>query len=474
MSAGSVPIQASVKGKVNGRRRTGGGGGFAIPTLTLTRDHIVVGVRLELILYDARSMGLRGRVRLNSGTGNGGEKGEDDPWQDITALQPAKEGTDVVVGFADGTVQVVSLPKGEVVHTFEVGRREEVADLSVAPSSLQTKGHLIASVSQRGLLRLHSIPPNSPPRTWAWTIDSDGIATPLLPTQTSPLSSGTATPRTQYRSAGFNNAPLSSSDPTVRAWSILLSPTASFVAIGATGEHAVHLYPLSSAPDEMQLGEPWYVASTGQRTSAYALATAPAESPIPDFLLFVGFYDGIVRVYDTRPIDSSPPLEEELSELSLNEAPPRRPRKIRRELNPIAVFNEDFDSDAIYSLTFAGPRGTLLVVGGARHSKVKVFDVGVLEGYDLPMLSAPGGEGRGKKGGDWTAFAVQSTDSPQYGVVGEGERVVGVTQGRVWWFDFGRPILQGEEGAKGEEERDVAYFRHVDGELRYSTSRYAF
>ncbi len=112
------------------------------------------------------------------------------------------------------------------------------------------------------------------------------------------------------------------------------------------------------------LGEPWQVASTGQRTSVYAMAVAPSTSAIPSFLLFVGFFDGVVRVYDTRQITSLPEvdnegnedgmkaydmqslhhaLDESTDQLHFSRRINRRRRRIKKELNPIAVFREDFD-----------------------------------------------------------------------------------------------------------------------------------
>ncbi len=66
-----------------------------------------------------------------------------------------------------------------------------------------------------------------------------------------------------------------------------------------------------------------------------------------------------------------------------------------------------------------------------------------------------------------------------YGLVGQADRVVGVTDRKVWWFDFGGPVLR-DGISKGRKRRlegrgegkGVAYFRHRDGVLAYSSASF--
>lgn len=531
LRAGSVEIHAGDRKRTGGER--GRREGFAIPTLTLGTQWIVVGARSELLVYSAglSNRAAQGRavarIKLNSrplheqdapdastSTKSTNGAAADDPWGDITALERVNaEASLLAVGFATGSMQIVALKgeqgakgrvvKAEVVRHFGSARRQEVVGLSIcggtssAPASTGTSAGTsqtdlwIASLSKRGCLRIHTIPSHQDDiaQTCAWQIDSEGVATPL--TTDSPATddtSGANTPRTNFRSAAFNNAPLFhdpfTPSPT-RAWSVLLGNSVDtrhhprtedqrWVAVGITGVHAVYLYPFNQG----ELQEPFYVASTGQRTSAYATGSPPAHSTLPSFLLFVGFYDGVVRVYDTRQMHTTPTSSgamdmDDLSD-ALNDNTATNPvrgsrRRIKRELDPIAVFREEYDTDAIYSLSFGGTKADRLVVGGARHAKVRVFDVSDLAAYDLPMLSGPGPGGRvkGRERGDWTAFALVS-NSPQYQVVAGAERVVGVTEMRLWWFDFGLPLLEAER----KEEQSVAYFRHRDGVLSYSDGRF--
>ncbi|SPO23984.1 uncharacterized protein UTRI_03475_B [Ustilago trichophora] len=507
LRSGAVDIPASLQAKKKVGRGRRFGGDFAIPTLVVGTRWLVVGVRSEILLYPSRprartqvggqcvariKLDSRSATDLCSAAGKEKERTPDDPWQDITAMKATnEEASKVVVGFADGCVQVLSINSAkvgktekirvEVLHYLPSSRRSEVADISTHTTSEEQ--YLIASLSKRGLLQIHTIQHSAAIETHSWNTDTDGLATPSSQLSTSTdSSSGTNTPppRPAFRSAAFNNAPLVLPDDSpaaaggvaTRAWSVLLGQA--WVAVGITGEHAVYLYPCTRSESGTELKEPFYVANTGQRTSVYAMATAPAKSGIPGFLLFAGFYDGVVRVYDTRQLHSEADAMDmqDLNEAlhpTLNRNGQRR-RRIRKELDPIAIFREDYDTDAIYSLSFAGPNFDLLVVGGARHAKIRTFDVSSLSAYDVPLLSAPiAAEGRKdeERGGDWTAFALPSTDSPQYGVVGDADRVIGVTDSKLWWFDFGLPLL--DEDAEEVEHR-VAFFRHRDGALSYSSS----
>ena len=510
-----LPTPAQKKTGAGGARGRRFGLDFAIPALVVGSRWIVVGVRSEILLYAAKPAKrqkqgeLVARIKVNSrapidqrpisssapSSTADENTASDDPWQDINTLRWLDEETSkIVVGYADGCVQVLALSlktEGKalgvgatVLQHLPCARRQEVADVSLytttstssVPSDQPT---LIASLHKRGLLQIHatSSGSDSTVNSTAWRIDSEGLATPDDPLVAVDESSGATTPRTHFRSAAFNNAPLAlpTNGPTAgsatRAWSVLLGGIRrqKWLAVGMTAEHAVYIYPLTHTGGRVTLNEPFYIASTGQRTSVYAMATAPAGSSIPSYLLFAGCYDGVVRVYDTRQLrHAQSTMDMQLLNEALESSPnghnlPRRHRRIRRELDPVAIFREDYDTDAVYSLAFGGPRSTWLLVGGSRHAKVRLFDASMLSEYDVPLLSPPSAVEDRTEGGDWTAFALPNTDSPQYGLAGAADRIVGVTDRKVWWLDLGLPLLTDAGSASS-----IAYFRHRDGALSYS------
>lgn len=523
---GSVLIPSAERRIANNHGALGRGArsrsDFAIPTLTLGTRWIVVGVRSELFIYPARpaagkeaqplaKIRLHSHVQSDGQSTNADSSTSDDPWQDITALKALDPDASVLaIGYANGCVQVVALTSkdgkrdihADVVHHFASAqlpvRRQEVAAISVHRGCGASKADafkdsdFIASITKRGHLQIHTLASPcehaSDQRTVSsWQIDSQGDA---APTDGSPPDScGTNTPaRSNFRSAAFNNAPLAppqnAAAPTAscstRAWSVLLgnctvqNTSLTWIAVGMTAEHAVHIYPLSHHGGRVSLAQPFHVAGTGQRTSVYAMATPPAESSLPAFLLFVGFYSGEVRVYDMRKLLDAEHAEgdgwtrtDEMHEaLPSNEPWHRRRRAVKRRLDPIAIFRDDYDMTAIYGLSFGGPRATWLVVGGAQFAKMRVFDVGMLANYEVPLLAAPGEQPADT---NWTVFALTKTNTPLYHLVAQADRVVGVTDTRLWWLDFGSSILDHQPSEHCSPARakaalhTVAYFRHSGG-----------
>lgn len=444
LEAQSIDLPAALGAKIPpaGRPRWQRGD-FAIPTLAIGDTWTAVGVRRDLFVAPAPSPtsppALEARFVLDSqaqpGTmltpAQGRVAVTTDPWHDITAIRPVDAAASrLVVGYADGSVQMLAVHSSssvEVQRTFESMTRFEVAGVSVF-SPEDGEEVWMASVSKRGQLRIHL-----GAESMAWQIDEDGTASPTTDAPDS-QSSRSSTPRS-FRSAALNNARAEGGGGT-RAWSVLLRER--WVAVGMTGEQAVYVYPLLRSAG-LELGEPMYVG-TRLRSSVFALATAPGHSHIPPWLLFAGFYDGTVRVYDTR---------------SLNE-----PGRRRREMDAIAVLKEDRPTDAVYSLAFGGPRAHLLIAGGARHAQVRVFDIEFLEHYTVPLLASPGAT---KPNTGWTAFALPSTDSPQYALAATPSHLLGVTDRKFWCFNFASPLLTHPRSPP------IAYFSHADPELLYSS-----
>ncbi|KAN0065463.1 hypothetical protein ACQY0O_001299 [Thecaphora frezii] len=491
------------------------------------------------------------------------------PWQDITAICKLDESCDsMLVGFADGTLQKVEIrtkpnkggggrPKlaAHVVETISSPYRQEIADVSAATHSLarsdgsKVQETLMASISKRGSLQVISLcalraedggGAKNVKLIEEWQIDHKGQplhrpssvrAGTSASASDDEASSGVATNAARrFRSPAFNNA--SAMAPAVgaqrtRAWCVQLGgdvgATADqrWIAVGMTGDLALFIYPLtgrsstiggSGGRNGIELGEPWSLTSSGRRTSVLALATPPRTSRLPGHLVFAGFYDGWVRVYDTRALFAPASGSRQTSSRAEQQGGERR-------LRPIAEFSDTFDDTSVYSLAFGGVDGCKLLAGNSVHARVRVWDVAWLASDSLsygtvappslppqpPLLEGlDNGEhedeeeerkeppvDRGKTTADWSVFAAYPSKSPQYSIGADFDRVWGVTDRTIWVLDFGAPALvfsldphsTDREGAKEEEnqpepqlegagKRTVAYFNHVDGSLK--TSRTSF
>lgn len=446
---------------------------LCIPAIALSRQWLVIAARSHLFLLPAdKATGPLDlehvhKVQLNSRNAQSTEP--PDPWQDITKVV-ALTASRLLVSFADGNVQVLQIQEADGQVTAQVECHiaatvhQEIMSISSLPADRllveatyePVARDVIASLSKRGRLCIHLVQhgagSTSVELSQQWQIRHDDEREPVLEPvgDVSPPDSGTETPpsRTRFRSSAFNNAPETGGVPnqSIRAWSVLLgsSPSRSadggrfgWVAVGTTArDRAVQIYPLQLSDADISLGTPYAVSATGSISSVYAMAVPPSASPIPSFLLFVGYYDGVIRVYDTRGVD---PLAEQSAPSYPPGYTPLRPRPPRRVLDPVAVFRHKFEGDPIYAFAFGGPSGTHLAIGDARHARVRLVDVSMLAHYDVPLLSAPA-SGQDAADTDWVAFAIPSSNSPNYGIVADADRIFGVTDQKLWSFDFGLPL----------------------------------
>ncbi|PWY98952.1 hypothetical protein BCV70DRAFT_121499 [Testicularia cyperi] len=507
------------------------------------------------------------RISLNSDNIERTERPS--PWQDVTCLKRIDNDAEkLLIGFADGNVQIVGIesklpelhrPHARVHHHFTARNRQEIVDVAIHPLPVSlhtsfttphtnTQTRLVAALSKRGVLSLYLVDENGPSgrdeekslaselssdghKSRHWQIDEDGQLHDITHDDTgndSPSTatdSGTETPRT-YRSAAFNNAPRTNhtSGRSKRAWSLLLggAPLSAidnsdqeqpitWVAVGVTGQNAVQIYPLRlSKANTLSVGASFRVAASQHATSVYAMVVPDEASPLPSYLLFAGFYDGLVRVYDTRQLryfDTDSETEDAstcnggpnllTSDLGANghrtgvldgtvEQSSRRSRRVRgdeTELHAISIFYETLDRSPVYSLSLGGPRGSRLVVGGSRHSQIRVFDVSSLSGYDKPQISAPialGGETpRGDKR-HWSGFTEPSSDSPQYSIAADAYRVWGVTDRSLWCLNFGLAVPPHSAHTADSHtahhksrtsDPTIAYYRHDKYEISRSQTR---
>lgn len=246
------------------------------------------------------------------------------------------------------------------------------------------------------------------------------------------------------------------------------------------------------------------VALDSGRSAVYALHTAPdrittkctAESGASRHTLFAGCYDGVLRQYD-------------LSSFLLAETGSETDDACK--LAPVRELRDRFDPSAIYCLCGGiGPRGQSVAAGTARHGAVKIFDpaawpeqqssrssertVETAQNGNLTVVSDPKvaqrrlaaaavGDGADAKrerecerdAEGWTIFAAHPSRSPTYSLVGQHDRLFGVTDSKIWQIDLRpRPLQQ-----HGQRPTNIhgaaptlAFYRHTDQILDISRPPY--
>ncbi|SPO36926.1 uncharacterized protein PSFLO_02397 [Pseudozyma flocculosa] len=490
---------------------------FAMPYLVLGHSRLVVAVRSDLHLFERTQLTSIDTPSLQAldfskchtlhldthgRPGSDHSRATPNPWQDITAIKKVDDDCDeLVVGFANGTLQRIRIvaQRGKrnkasrlhviVVETIASPRRREIADVSSSRLA-QTDEIVLASISKRGALQVVTVPAGQSTgdndasdmrQVEEWQIDHEGRPSHRRSTDQSSTSTstsdgdeGSATPSRSFRSPAFQNAPLTGSTGVkgTRAWCVHVGggqvvgeQDQRWVAVGLTGDPALFIYMLKrrAGLGRTELGSTYPLTSSGRRTSVFALATPPPTSIVPPYLLFAGFYDGSVRVYDTRQLY-------------------RRRRASGSDggasdeatLRPVATFSDAFGDAAVYSIAFGGVGGCMLLAGNRQHARVRIWDLRELVvRFEPGSLGRPrsdstsqiltrsrhrivrpdqddeddddGGdreEGAGREGpGAWFVFPAYPSSSPQYSIVADADRVWGVTDRKVWVLDFGRPCL---------------------------------
>lgn len=169
-------------------------------------------------------------------------------------------------------------------------------------------------------------------------------------------------------------------------------------------------HPLSSLPSPSNQQQPWQTIWKGKKgqggraSSVFALAqpTSSCSDPLHPDLLVAGFYDGVIRVYDTgvmsrelsrlEPmaslLDEPAQMDDEASPASTSHllfpsdstfrssssSPTSHPLTEHLTLSPCMHFRDRFDTSAIYSLAIGGGNGTHVLAGTATSSNIKFFD----------------------------------------------------------------------------------------------------
>jgi WD40 repeat protein len=169
-----------------------------------------------------------------------------------------------------------------------------------------------------------------------------------------------------------------------RAWAVLLSPGAHWLAVGHVGDQPISVYPLAQAARGIP-GLPGdgrgarKLGGNRARTAVYALTTPLPSSPLfgSSSTLIAGCFDSCVRVYDLRlPPGSLSSSSSSTSSLSDEPSPSfgHSGGGAVRVQQPVLTFDDRWSEEAVYSVACGGGAGTSIAAGVARHGVVRIWD----------------------------------------------------------------------------------------------------
>lgn len=236
-----------------------------------------------------------------------------------------------------------------------------------------------------------------------------------------------------------------------KPWSVHLSPSARWLAVGHNGTTPLSIFHLDSTGAPASSGDAQVLARTKRNTSVYGLASpSPSCSPLnAEQTLLAAFYDSTTRVYDLRVPGPSSAVAS-----AWTDSDEQRPQ------NEVMRLVDPWSDDPCYSVAMGGAAGAYVAVGTARNAAVRLFDVR----YASSTMRQQGGKGKGQvagRRGGITAFAPGRDRSPVYGLEIEGSRVWGVTDRRGFVLDFDAFRPRGGRAGIGEK---VAFVGHGEGE----------
>ena len=197
-----------------------------------------------------------------------------------------------------------------------------------------------------------------------------------------------------------------------RPWSVLIQGS-QWLAIGTNGVEPIIIYSLTESTCKPASAVRLSVG-TAKWTSVYALASYAAGH------LLAGCYDGTLRQYNVGAA-----LE-----------------GVEAAMDPNYQLRDRFDPSAIYCLSLGlGHDGREIAAGTARHGVCKFFR---------------NGEGQVEHD-SWSLFAAHPCRSPTYSIVGQRDRLFGVTESAFWQIDLRpAPPLRASE----QDAHTLAYYRH--------------
>ena len=303
--------------------------------------------------------------------------------QDITDIVPLPgTPTEFIIGQAHGSIRHLEFSKD--TSTFTIKRVFQhgtaiIRSLSMTSEYLVALSSTSSTAHKISFYPLQSLEDNA----------HDGA--PLSPV-VSPIHIESQTMNEPWTPANHPVIPpFITADHPTRPWNALfLSPTQ--LAIGSTSPSALGIYDFSPDTTEplklsRQLFSHPAKLSGLTDTTPYSKTSIYAMHQYAPNLLLTGWYHGPANIHDLRLADSYPVLS----------------------------LNDPLDDGAAYSLSTDG--GNRILVGGANHALVKIFDV------RMPEMG-------------WSIYLGRER-SPVYAIKGEHSRIFAATEGTVWECDLG-------------------------------------
>ncbi|GAA5916672.1 uncharacterized protein JCM6883_005863 [Sporobolomyces salmoneus] len=381
---------------------------------------------------------------------NGVRRTKTNAMDDITALAEGARVGEIIVSRVSGIVQRLRVRYsggggGSIVL-------EEVARYTIPHSDLARPGstavQALASSPSSNLLVTASTTRLRPPNPRQVDFDENDSLAHALMKRSAPKTHSISIHSIVSPWEPPSTIPLSS-----KPWSVQLAPgsssSPSWIAIGQSGTQPLSLVQLdSTGTPNLDTVRP--LARTSKPTSVYSLTTPSIDcSPFlrPDETLIAAFFDSTTRIYDLRtPASSSSSL---VRVSDWNDEGSNAGNEVMRLSDP-------WSDDPSYSVASGGPLGASIVVGSARNSAIRIFDI--------RKPTQP----HDRQGGGITAFGPRGDRSPVYGLAIENSRIWAVTERKGFVFNYHAD----ERDGMGEES--IAFVRHEGegkGELRKTGGR---
>ena len=355
-----------------------------LPRLDISSEFIAVGVGADMHIHWIPEQKIWQRQQLQEKEWmvyNLGKHGQ----MDITEIIPLSGGgdsTEFIIGQANGFIRHIVFKKDSaefsVKRTFQ-HPRAIIRSLSITEEYMVALSSTSSNTHQISFYPLQGIVPSTPE-------EEDTV--PLSP-EISPIH--TESPPLTEPWISIDHSTIephyTTSYPT-RPWNALfLSP--SLLALGSTSPSALQIYdfyPSSQLQLSRQLHSHPAQLSGLTDSPSFSKTSIYAMHHYTPSLLLTGWYHGPANLHDLRLATSY----------------------------PVLALNDPLDDGAAYSVSADG--GNRILVGGANHGMVKVFDIRMPD-----------------KG--WSIYLARER-SPVYAVKGEHSRIFAATEGTVWECDL--------------------------------------